>query len=479
MKAVKTPSAQYSVTMRIECPHRPGWIARIARAIAHQGGAIRAIDLVNIHAGRSLRDYTVECASAEDEQNMLKAIRKIEGVAVHSVSDDTFLAHLGGKLEVRSRHALKTRADLSMVYTPGVARVCQAIERDRRTSFNLTIRKNCIAVISDGSAVLGLGNIGAAAALPVMEGKAVLFKEFGEVDAFPLCIDDQEPEKIIDFCRMAAPSFGGINLEDISAPRCFEIERRLNEILDIPVFHDDQHGTAVVVLAALINALKITGREATALRTVISGAGAAGSACARILLNYGVRDLVVCDRKGAIYEGRDVEGNPEKEWLAGNSNPERRKGSLKQVLRGSHFLIGLSSGGILSRREIQSMAPEPILFVMANPTPEVMPEEVEDLAAVIGTGRSDYPNQINNVLAFPGIFRGALDTRASDINEEMKAAAAQALAAVVPEQELSPDYIIPSVFNRKVRYQVAKAVARTAHRTGVAHRMPKGFQIRL
>ncbi|HSR52169.1 MAG TPA: NAD-dependent malic enzyme [Acidobacteriota bacterium] len=461
----------------MECPHAPGWIARISGVIADQGGAIEAIDLVHIHKQRSLRDYTIECTSAEQEQQMIEALKEIEGVSVQSVSDDTFLLHLGGKLEVQSRVQLNTRSDLSMVYTPGVARVCKRIESDPRTSFNLTIRKNCIAVVSDGSAVLGLGNIGAEAAMPVMEGKAVLFKEFGGVDAFPLCIATQDPEEIIHFCKLIAPSFGGINLEDISAPRCFEIEQRLVDELDIPVFHDDQHGTAVVVLAALINTLKLTGRKAEDIKLVIAGAGASGFACCQILSEFGVENIIVCDRQGAIHQGREFKGNPAKAWLAHYTNPEGVSGSLQQALEGADMFLGLSAPNLIKREDVLRMNPDPIIFAMSNPTPEVMPEAVEGVAAVIATGRSDYVNQINNVLAFPGIFRGALDARASAINQDMKQAAAMAIAQVITEEELSRDYIIPSAFNRKVYKQVAAAVAKAAHRSGVAHRMPKGIHI--
>jgi len=468
-----TTSPQYSITMRLEYPHGPGWIAKIANAIADQGGSIGAVDLVHIRGGKSRRDYTVECYSTEQANRIVSAVEQIEGVVVRSVSDNTFLAHLGGKLEITPRIPLKTRADLSMAYTPGVARVCLAIQRDPRISFNLTIRKNCVAVVSDGSAVLGLGNIGAHAAMPVMEGKAALFKEFGLVDAFPLCIDSQDPDDIVRFCRLIAPSFGGINLEDISAPKCFEVEERLRGELDIPVFHDDQHGTAVVVLAAVINALKITGKHPGAIKAVIAGAGAAGIATARILLSFGMDNLVVVDSRGAIHRGRDVGGNAQKAWLAEHTNPAAQTGALSDVLRGADLFIGVSRPGIVSRADIEAMAAGPIVFALGNPVPEIMPEEFEDVAAVTATGRSDYPNQINNVLAFPGMFRGALDAHATIINEEMKLAAAHAIAGVITREELSPDYIVPSVFNKKVAKQVARAVSRAAHDTGVARSTPK------
>jgi malate dehydrogenase (oxaloacetate-decarboxylating) len=477
MPTPERPSAQYEITMRLECPHEPGWIARIAGVIAEAGGAIHAIDLVNIHRGRSLRDYSVECASTEHAGRIVEAIRKLGGVEVHSISDDTFLMHLGGKLQIVSKLPLKTRSDLSMAYTPGVARICQAIAKDPRASFNLTIRKNCIAVVSDGSAVLGLGNIGAAAAMPVMEGKAILFKEFGGVDAFPLCVDAHEPGEIIAFCRAIAPSFGGINLEDIAAPKCFAVEEKLREELDIPVFHDDQHGTAVVVLAGTINALKLTGKRAERMKLVVVGAGAAGVACTKTLLEFGFTRVVVCDRQGAIHAGRDFGDNAAKAWLAAHTNPDGETGSLKEVLEGADMLLGVSGPGLLSRDDLGRMNRDPIVFAMSNPVPEVMPEEAEGIAAVVATGRSDYPNQINNVLAFPGIFRGALDARAATINEEMKRAAAHAIAAVVADEELSRDYIVPSCFNRKVAAGVARAVARAARESGVARRLPKASSV--
>jgi malate dehydrogenase (oxaloacetate-decarboxylating) len=466
-----TPSAQYAVTLRLEYPHQPGWIARIAAAIGDAGGAIEAIDLIEIRDGRSVRDYTVECASSEQAEEVVRAVRALPGLKLHGMSDDTFRMHLGGKLEIRSRVPLETRSDLSRAYTPGVGRVCMAIHNEPRLSHALTVRKNCIAVVSDGSAVLGLGNIGPEAAMPVMEGKAILFKEFGGVDAVPLCVRTQDTGQIIDFCRWAAASFGGINLEDISAPRCFVIEDTLKRELDIPVFHDDQHGTAVVVLAGLMNALRISGRRPADLKVVVAGAGASGIACSRTLHEYGVGRIVICDRKGAIWNGRDIGDNPAKQWAAENTNQDREQGALKEVIAGADMFLGLSGPGLLEREDIERMNPRPIVFAMSNPTPEVMPEAISDLVSVMATGRSDYPNQINNVLAFPGIFRGALDAHASDINEPMKQAAAEAIAGVVTDAELSPDYIIPSVFNRKVARQVSAVVARSARATHVARRV--------
>jgi len=469
-----TPSAQYAITVRLECAHKPGWIAKITAVVAEHGGAIRGIDLVDIDRGVSLRDYTVECASTDQAREIVAALKKIKGVKIDNVTDDTFRMHRGGKLEITPTAPLQTRADLSMAYTPGVARICMAIHEQPLASFNLTIRHNCIAVISDGSAVLGLGDIGPAAAMPVMEGKAILFKEFGGVDAFPLCIDTKDPDKIMDFCRMVAPTFGGINLEDISAPRCFEIERTLKRELEIPVFHDDQHGTAIVVLAAVINALKVTGKTPANMKVVVLGAGAAGVACTQILLEFGIPNIIVCDRKGAIAKGRDVGDNQAKQWLAENTNPNREGGSIKKVLAGADMLLGLSGPGLVDRDDLKTMNKDPMVFAMSNPTPEVMPEEAEGIVAVMATGRSDYPNQINNVLAFPGIFRGALDTHARDINEPMKQAAAHAIASIVSDHQLSPDYIIPGIFDRRVSREVASHVAKAARETGVARRITQG-----
>lgn len=479
MTAKTSPSAQYAITMRLEYPHGSGWIAKVSSVIGKENGVISAIDFVRVDRDMSLRDYSIECVSVEHAQKIIDKVKSIKGVTIHSVSDDTFLMHLGGKLEISSKVPLKTRADLSMAYTPGVARVCSAIQHDYRSSFNLTIRKNCIAVVSDGSAVLGLGNIGAAAAMPVMEGKAILFKEFGGVDAFPLCVASQESEDVIQLCRLISPSFGGINLEDISAPRCFHIEEVLQRELDIPVFHDDQHGTAIVVLAGLVNALKIVSKDSEKMKVVIAGAGAAGIACAKMLKEFGINNLIICDSKGSIHRDREIGKNVAKQWAVENTNPNGEKGTLKSVIRDADVFIGLSGPGVLTRNDVKKMNTDPIVFAMANPIPEVMPEDVADIVAVMATGRSDYPNQINNVLAFPGIFRGALDARASEINAAMKRAAAEAIAAVIGDKELSSEYIIPSVFNPKVAKDVAAAVARAAHKTRVGRRFRKTSIYRL
>jgi len=378
--------------------------------------------------------------------------------------------HLGGKIEVVSKIPLKTRSDLSMAYTPGVARVCQAIHKDPEKRFNLTIKKNTVAVVSDGTAVLGLGDIGPAAAMPVMEGKCQLFKEFGGVDAFPICLNTKDPHEIVQTIKNISVAFGGINLEDISAPRCFEIEERLKEELEIPVFHDDQHGTAVVVLAALINALKIVGKEMGDIKVVVNGVGAAGVACSKIVMAAGVKNIVGCDQTGALYEGRTENMNWVKDWYARHTNPAQEKGSVHDIIKSADVFFGLSAPGVINATDLANMAKDPIVFAMANPIPEIMPEEAEGLAAVMATGRSDYPNQINNVLCFPGIFRGALNCRASSINEAMKLAAATAIADIIGPDELHPDYIIPSVFDRRVAEAVAARVEDAAHASGVARR---------
>jgi malate dehydrogenase (oxaloacetate-decarboxylating) len=378
--------------------------------------------------------------------------------------------HLGGKIEVVSKSPLKTRADLSMAYTPGVARVCEAIYKDPEKAFTLTIKKNTVAVVSDGTAVLGLGDIGPAAAMPVMEGKAMLFKEFAGVDAFPICLSTKDPDEIVRTVKMISTAFGGINLEDISAPRCFEIEERLKEELDIPVFHDDQHGTAVVVLAALINALKIVGKKMDEIKVVVNGVGAAGVACSKIIMAAGVTNIIGCDQHGVLYRGRRENMNWVKEWYAENTNPNDERGTIHDAIKGADVFLGLSVPGVIGVEDLKKMAKDPIVFAMANPTPEIMPEEAEPYVAVMATGRSDYPNQINNVLCFPGIFKGALACRASQINEEMKVAAAHAIAGIITDEELHPDYVVPSVFDKRVAEAVSREVEEAAYRTGVARR---------
>ena len=463
------PSASYSFTMRLHLPQHGGAFAGVAHAIADAEAVLGAIDLVRVESHDVVRDVTVACVDSGHAEAVVRAVRELEGVRVDSVSDRTFLMHKGGKIEVNPKLPLKTRDDLSMAYTPGVGRVSMAIHEDPAKAWTLTIKSNTVAVVSDGTAVLGLGDIGPAAAMPVMEGKAMLFKEFAGVDAFPLCVDTKDVDEIVTIVRALSPTFGGINLEDIAAPRCFEIERRLRAELDIPVFHDDQHGTAIVVLAALLNGLRIIGKRAEDVTVVVVGAGAAGLACTDIMLAQGVGDVVVCNRRGALYAGADGL-DPERAALAERTNKQGRRGSPDEVLAGADVLLGLSGPGAVSLNGVRRMAPDAIVFAMANPVPEVRPEEVRDDVAIMATGRSDYPNQINNVLAFPGVFRGALDVRARTINEEMKLAAAHAVARVIPEDELHADYIVPSVFNRHVAESVAEAVAQAAVASGVARR---------
>jgi len=463
------PSASFSATLRVRLENQPGTFARLAEVIGEAGGLLGAIDLVRVERGTKVRDVTVLAADAEQMEEIAKAVHEVPGIEVLNVSDRTFLMHLGGKIEIALKSPLKTRDDLSMAYTPGVARVSSAIAADPAKVWNLTIKQNTVAVVSDGTAVLGLGDIGPEAALPVMEGKAMLFKEFGGVDAFPICLATKDPDEIVATVKAIAPVFGGINLEDISAPRCFEIEERLRAELDIPVFHDDQHGTAVVVLAALHNALEVVGKRLEDVRVVVTGVGAAGVAVTKMLLAAGVQDVVGCDREGIVHRERPGL-SPVKAAYAELTNSRGLRGTADQALAGADVFIGLSQPGAVTVDGIRSMAEDAIVFAMANPMPEVLPEEIEGLAAVIGTGRSDYPNQINNVLAFPGIFRGALDVRASDITEEMKLAAAEAIASIVAPSELEADYVIPSVFNRDVAPAVSEAVARAAETAGVARR---------
>lgn len=473
------PSEGYSITLRLRLANKPGVLGHVTTAIGEAGGNIGAVDIVEVGAHHLIRDITVAAGDDEHAESIAKAVGAVEGVTVVNVSDRTFLRHLGGKIEITNKRPLQNRSDLSISYTPGVARVCMAIHKDPEKVYNLTIKRNCIAVVTDGTAVLGLGDIGPAAALPVMEGKAMLFKEFAGIDAFPICLDTKDADEIIRTVKAIAPVFGGINLEDISSPRCFEIEARLKRELDIPVFHDDQHGTAVVVLAALINALKIVNKKIDEIKVVVVGVGAAGTACTKILLSAGVRNIIGCDIHGAVYRGRTEGLNDATNWYAENTNPENLKGSLADVIEGADLFLGVSGGGVLKVEMLEKMNRDPIVFALANPTPEIMPEEAWPYVKVMATGRSDYPNQINNVLCFPGIFRGALDCRASDINEEMKMAAAEAIASVITAEELHPEYIIPSVFNRQVAPLVARAVEEAARATGVARRERSSAQTQI
>jgi malate dehydrogenase (oxaloacetate-decarboxylating) len=467
-----TPSAQYSVTLRVEIAHQPGMLGQVASAIGSAGGTIGAVDLVQVESDHTVRDITVDTADASEWPKLRAAVDALDGARVLDATDRTLQMHVGGKIELQNKNPLKTRDDLSMAYTPGVARVCDVIRDDPDKAFQYTIKRNTVAVVSDGTAVLGLGDIGPRAAMPVMEGKAMLFKEFAGVDAFPICLDTRDPDEIVACVRAIAPGFGGVNLEDISSPRCFEIENRLKDALDIPVFHDDQHGTAVVVLAALLNALRLTGRSIADLRIVIVGMGAAGVAVAQILMSAGARYIIGVDSRGALSTERadylDGTMHPVKRALAEATNQQRVSGAPAEVLDGADLFIGLSGARVIDASAIARMNPDPIVFAMANPTPEVAPEEAAPYARIMATGRSDYPNQINNVLCFPGVFRGALDVRATAITEQMKTAAAAAIASIVTDDELREDYIIPSVFNRDVAPAVAAAVAEQARASGLA-----------
>jgi malate dehydrogenase (oxaloacetate-decarboxylating) len=455
--------------MRIDMPNEPGAFGILTNAIGDAGGTIGAVDMHSVSKSRTIRDVTVNVASDSVANEVRAAVEAIEGSRIVSESDATFLAHLGGKIRVEPKIPVKNRQDLSTVYTPGVARVSMAIAADPSKAFQLTIKRNSVAVVTDGTAVLGLGDIGPLGALPVMEGKAMLFRQFADIDAFPICLDTKDVDEIVETVVRIAPVFGGINLEDISAPRCFEVEERLIEALDIPVMHDDQHGTAVVILAALINAARVVGKSLEDLRVVVAGSGAAGTATIKMLLGAGVRDVIPVDRGGALNRDDRYE-NPHWRWLAEHCNRENRRGSLADVLAGVDVFIGVSAPGILQPEQIARMARDPIVFAMANPTPEIMPDVAAPVAAVVATGRSDFPNQVNNLLAFPGIFRGALDVRARRITERMKLAAAFAIAAIVTDDERNPEYIIPSVFDARVVDAVAKAVANAAVEEGAARR---------
>ncbi|HEX6237540.1 MAG TPA: NAD-dependent malic enzyme [Acidimicrobiales bacterium] len=468
------PTAAYSIRLRVRLDNRPGSLGRLATAIGDAGGNIAAIGGFDVRGPVLEEDLVVNCSGTDHIERVRKAVAGLEGCEVLEVLDRTFLMHDGGKIEVLARMPVADRDDLSMAYTPGVARVCNAIAAEPERVHDLTIKKNMVAIVTDGSAVLGLGDIGPEAALPVMEGKALLFKHFAGVDGFPVCLDVSSPDEIVETVERMAPVFGGINLEDIKAPECFEVEERLKERLDIPVFHDDQHGTAVVTLAALENALKIVGKRMDELTVVIAGVGAAGVAISRILIESGVREIIGVDRKGAIWAGRD-DLNVAKLWFAENTNPDRREGTLSEVLPGADVFVGVSGPGLITASDLRKMAGDPIVFALANPDPEITPEEADGLAKVIATGRSDYPNQINNVLAFPGIFRGALDVAATSITEGMKLAAARAIAGCVSGEQLAPDCIIPSVFDPTVATEVAAAVSRAAIDEGVVrlHRPPQ------
>jgi malate dehydrogenase (oxaloacetate-decarboxylating) len=465
-----SPSASYSITLSVAIDNREGTLPRVTGAISEAGGEITAIDITGSKDDMTIREIVVSARNQDHYRSIISSLTQVRGAKLLETTDRTFNMHQGGKIEQHNKHPLRTRDDLSMAYTPGVARVCMAIHENVEKAYKYTIKANTVAVVSDGTAVLGLGDIGPEAAMPVMEGKAMLFKEFAGVDAFPICLDTKDPEEIIRTVELLAPTFGGINLEDISSPRCFEIERRLKESLDIPVFHDDQHGTAVVVIAALLNASKVTGKKISDMRVLMLGLGAAGIAVTEMLEDAGVADVIGCDRKGALHTERsDWESlDPVKQRFAEHTNKDKIDGGPNDVIDGTDLLIGLSGPGVIEAKSLARMNEDAIVFAMANPTPEVMPEEAAPYVRIMATGRSDYPNQINNVLCFPGIFRGAMDARATKITDEMKMAAARGIAACVPEGEISEDYIIPSVFNRDVALEVAKAVKDEAARSGVA-----------
>jgi len=460
------PTAAYSIHLQVALDNVPNTLGRLATAIGEAGANIMSMGGFDVRGDLLVNDVVVNCRDEEHAAAVIDAVEGQDGVEILHWYDRTFDMHEGGKIEVVSLAEVNDRHDLSMAYTPGVARVCMAIHEDPARAHDLTIKKNTVAVVTDGTAVLGLGDIGPAAAMPVMEGKALLFKEFAGVDAFPICLDVTDPREIIDTVIRLAPTFGGINLEDIAAPAAFEVEEALRAALDIPVFHDDQHGTAVVTLAALWNACRLTGREFGDLSVVIAGMGAAGVAVGRILLDAGVGEIVGADRSGAVYTGRD-NLNAAKQWFAEHTNPDRKMGTLQDVLAGTDVFVGLSGPGLIDAADLRTMNRDPIVFAMANPEPEIHPEEADGLAAVMATGRSDYPNQINNVLAFPGIFRGALDAGATDVTENMKLAAAQAIADSVSSADLKPSFVVPSVFDKSVPYRVAAAVAAAAVADGV------------
>jgi malate dehydrogenase (oxaloacetate-decarboxylating) len=464
------PYSNYRITARLELANRPGMFARVATALAEEGANLGAVDIVSASPDHIVRDVTFDVQDEGHGERVAIRLNAIHDVRVMSVSDRVFLLHLGGKIRVKSKLPLTTRNVLSMIYTPGVGRVSQAIAQDRSKAYAFTIKSNSVAIVTDGSAVLGLGNLGPYAALPVMEGKSMLFKELAGIDAWPLCLNTQDTDEIVRIVQGIAPGFGGINLEDISAPRCFEIERRLKQSLDIPVMHDDQHGTAVVILAALQNALKVTKKRIEDVRIVVNGLGAAGLTCCQILLAAGAGRLLGCNRQGIVLSGDLREARCH---LAACIQNDRPTGTLQDALTNADVFIGLSVANVLTPDDLEVMAPDRIVFAMANPDPEIAPLEALSHCRIFATGRSDYPNQINNALAFPGMFRGALDVQARDINESMKLAAARALADLIPDATLSEDYIIPSVFDKQVVPQIAKAVAQAAWETGVARRSPK------
>ena len=468
------PAVAYSITVRAEYPNRPGMLGKIASVVGKTGGDIGGIDIVDSTRQRIVRDITINARDVAHGQELAARVRAIRGLNVLNVSDPTFLMHLRGKIEVHPKVSVMTRNEMSWAYLPGPLRVAQAIYEEPRLAWRFTSKANSVAVVTDGSAVLGLGNIGPAAALPVMEGKAMLFREMGGVNAWPFCLATQDTDEIVETVKRIAPAFGGINLEDISAPRCFIIEERLQDELDIPVMHDDQHCAAVVVLAGLHNSMKLVDKRLEDLKVVICGAGAAGVATGQLLMEAGVRHIIGYDKVGVLHHGLDLEANVGQKWFAEKTNPHDFRGDLHGCLEGADVFIGLSGPNMLTTEHLKVMNRDAIVFALANPEPEIWPEEAAPYVRIMATGRSDYPNQVNNALCFPGFFRGLLDTMAWRVNSEMKMAAARAIAAVVPSGQLNEEYIMPSIFDGSVARSVAREVASAAHRTGVARRLRRG-----
>ncbi len=464
------PGVANSITIRAQYPNIPGMLAKILNTISKNKGDMSAIDVVSIEGNSIVRDLTINTSGNDHAEKIIIKLKQIEHVKIQNVSDQTFLMHLGGKIEVNSTFEITTRDDMSKAYTPGVGRVSSYIHETPESVWSLTGKSHSIAVVTDGSAVLGLGDIGPEAALPVMEGKAMILKNFADVNAWPICLDTKDPDEIVDIVKAIAPGFGGINLEDISAPRCFYIEQRLNQELDIPVFHDDQHGTAIVVLAALINSLKIVNKKTKDLKVVIAGVGAAGIACGNILMDYGVKNIIGVDSKGIVSKDRNYNNNKYKSIFAKKTNPKNIKGDLSKALKNADCFIGLAGPGIVNTSMLEKMSKNSIVFALANPTPEIMPELIPNNVLIMATGRSDYPNQVNNSLAFPGIFKGLLEVRAKTISNGMKIAAAKAIASVIPKNLLSADFIIPSVFDKNVVEEVSKSIASTAVKEGVSRK---------
>ena len=469
------PGVANSITIRAKYPNTTGMLAKIINTISNNGGDMSAIDVVSIEGDYIVRDLTINTNGNDHAEKIIDKLNTLKEVNIQNVSDQTFLLHLGGKIEVSSAFDIATRDDMSKAYTPGVGRISSHIHKTPEAAWALTTKSHTIAVVTDGSAVLGLGNIGPEAALPVMEGKAMILKNFANVDAWPICLNTQDEDEIVDIVKAISPGFGGINLEDISAPRCFYIEQRLKQEIDIPVFHDDQHGTAIVVLAALINSLKIVNKKPKDIKIVIAGVGAAGIACANILMDYGVKNIIGIDRQGIVSRNRNYNDNIYKKNFAEKTNPENIKGDLKKALKNADCFIGLAGPNMVTKEMLEQMKPQSIVFALANPVPEIMPELIPSNVKVMATGRSDYPNQVNNSLAFPGIFKGILEVRAKSITDKMKISAAKAIASVIPRRLLSSDFIIPSVFDKNVVKSVSENIAAAAVKEGVSRKKKTGI----